>query len=58
VALVEAVDERAERGEAEPTERHEYVPEASHYIQFDRPDVVVRTVRETVEAVRANGDAV
>jgi pimeloyl-ACP methyl ester carboxylesterase len=32
--------------------RHELVPGATHYIQFDRPDVVVRAVREVVEAVR------
>lgn len=33
--------------------RHEYVPDASHYIQFDRPDVVIRVTREVVDAVRA-----
>jgi pimeloyl-ACP methyl ester carboxylesterase len=33
--------------------RHELVPDAGHYIQFDRPDVVVRAVREVVDAVRA-----
>ena len=32
--------------------RHEIVPGASHYIQFDRPDVVIRATREVVEAVR------
>ena len=32
--------------------RHEIVPGASHYIQFDRPAVVVRATREVVEAVR------
>jgi pimeloyl-ACP methyl ester carboxylesterase len=31
--------------------RHEVV-RASHYIQFDRPDVVVRAVRDVVHAVR------
>jgi pimeloyl-ACP methyl ester carboxylesterase len=35
--------------------RHELVPDATHYIQFDRPDVVVRAMREVVEAVRENG---
>lgn len=30
--------------------RHEIVPDASHYIQFDRPDVVIRAVREVVAA--------
>jgi pimeloyl-ACP methyl ester carboxylesterase len=32
--------------------RRELVPGASHYIQFDRPDVVIRAVREVVQAVR------
>jgi pimeloyl-ACP methyl ester carboxylesterase len=32
--------------------RHEMVPDASHYVHFDRPDVVVRAVREVVGAVR------
>ena len=32
--------------------RHELVPDATHYIQFDRPDVVIRATREVVEAVR------
>jgi pimeloyl-ACP methyl ester carboxylesterase len=32
--------------------RHELVPNATHYIQLDRPDVVIRSVREVVEAVR------
>jgi pimeloyl-ACP methyl ester carboxylesterase len=35
--------------------RHEVVPDAGHYIQFDRPDVVIRAVREVVQAVRAPG---
>ncbi|HKH91903.1 MAG TPA: alpha/beta fold hydrolase [Gemmatimonadaceae bacterium] len=33
--------------------RHELVPDATHYIQFDRPDVVIRATREVVDAVRA-----
>ena len=33
--------------------RHELVPDASHYIQFDRPDVVIRATRQVVAAVRA-----
>jgi pimeloyl-ACP methyl ester carboxylesterase len=33
--------------------RREIVPDASHYIQFDRPDVVIRAVREVVARVRA-----
>lgn len=32
--------------------RHELVPDATHYIQFDRPDVVIRVIREVVGAVR------
>ena len=32
--------------------RHELVPDASHYIQFDRSDVVIRAVREVVVAAR------
>jgi len=37
--------------------RHELVSGASHYIQFDRPDVVVRAVREVVDLVRAKHDS-
>ena len=33
--------------------QHEIVPDASHYIQFDRPDVVIAATREVVAAVRA-----
>jgi pimeloyl-ACP methyl ester carboxylesterase len=32
--------------------RHEIVPDASHYIQFDRPDVVIKAVHEVVINVR------
>jgi pimeloyl-ACP methyl ester carboxylesterase len=32
--------------------RHELVRDASHYIQFDRPDVVISAVREVVSRVR------
>lgn len=32
--------------------RHQLVPDATHYIQFDRPDVVIAAVREVVDAVR------
>jgi pimeloyl-ACP methyl ester carboxylesterase len=38
--------------------RHQVVAGASHYIQFDRPDVVVAAVREVVNEVRAGGNAV
>lgn len=30
--------------------RHQLVPDATHYIQFDRPDVVIAAVREVVSA--------
>jgi pimeloyl-ACP methyl ester carboxylesterase len=33
--------------------RHELVPEATHYIQFDKPDVVIAAVKEVVGEVRA-----
>jgi pimeloyl-ACP methyl ester carboxylesterase len=33
--------------------RHELVPDATHYIQFDRPDVVIAAVREVVSDVRS-----
>jgi pimeloyl-ACP methyl ester carboxylesterase len=32
--------------------RHEIVPDASHYIQFDRPDVVIAAVREVAGKIR------
>jgi hypothetical protein len=32
--------------------RHEIVPDASHSIQFDRPDVVIKAVRDVVMDVR------
>jgi hypothetical protein len=32
--------------------RREIVPDASHSIQFDRPDVVIKAVREVVMDVR------
>jgi cell division protein FtsL len=35
--------------------RHEMVTDSSHYIQFDRPDVVIKAVREVVNDVRAKG---
>jgi pimeloyl-ACP methyl ester carboxylesterase len=35
--------------------RHEIVADASHYIQFDRPDVVIRAVREVTDAARRIG---
>lgn len=34
--------------------RQERVPNASHYIQFDRPDVVIGAVRDVVARVRAS----
>lgn len=35
--------------------RHELVPDATHYIHVDRPDVVIRAVREVVGEVRSSG---
>jgi hypothetical protein len=32
--------------------RHELISDASHYIQFDRPDVVIKAVTEVVNDVR------
>jgi pimeloyl-ACP methyl ester carboxylesterase len=37
--------------------RHELVPDATHYIQFDRPDVVIAAVKEVVNDVRTGGAA-
>lgn len=34
--------------------QHQLVPDAGHYIQFDRPDIVIAAVRSVVEKVRAN----
>jgi pimeloyl-ACP methyl ester carboxylesterase len=34
--------------------RHRLVADAGHYIQFDRPDIVVEAVRSVVNDVRAN----
>ncbi len=34
--------------------QHQLVPDAGHYIQFDRPDIVIEAVRSVVEKVRAN----
>jgi pimeloyl-ACP methyl ester carboxylesterase len=36
--------------------RHELVPDATHYIQFDRPDIVIAAVREVVAGVRSSRD--
>ena len=37
--------------------RHELVPDATHYIHVERPDVVIRAVREVVGAVRTGATA-
>jgi pimeloyl-ACP methyl ester carboxylesterase len=34
--------------------RHELVPDATHYIQFDRPDIVIAAVKEVVGEVRSS----
>ncbi|PKQ00367.1 MAG: alpha/beta hydrolase [Alphaproteobacteria bacterium HGW-Alphaproteobacteria-13] len=36
--------------------RQQVVADAGHYIQIDRPDVVIAAVREVVDEVRAGGD--
>jgi pimeloyl-ACP methyl ester carboxylesterase len=33
--------------------QHVVVPDATHYIQFDRPDVVIAAVRAVIDSVRA-----
>jgi pimeloyl-ACP methyl ester carboxylesterase len=35
--------------------RQQTVPDATHYIQFDRPDIVIAAVREVVDTVRDDG---
>lgn len=35
--------------------RQQIVPDATHYIQFDRPDIVVAAVRDVVDTVRGDG---
>ena len=37
--------------------RQQLVPDATHYIQVDRPDVVIAAVREVVDTVRADAQA-
>lgn len=37
--------------------RHELVPDATHYIQFDRPDLVIAAVKEVVNDVRTGAGA-
>jgi len=34
--------------------RQQIVPDATHYIQVDRPEVVIAAVREVVDTVRAD----
>lgn len=36
--------------------QHQLVPDADHYIQFDRPDIVIAAVRSVVEIVQAKRD--
>lgn len=35
--------------------QHQFVDDASHYIQFDRPDIVIDAVRSVIAKVRENG---
>ena len=37
--------------------RHELIDDASHYIQLDRPDVVIRAVQDVVRSVRTERSA-
>lgn len=37
--------------------RHQVVPDASHYIQFDQPQVVIAAVKDVVGQVRADASA-
>lgn len=37
--------------------RHQLVPDSHHYIQFERPDIVIAAVREVVDTVRARPSA-
>jgi hypothetical protein len=37
--------------------RHQLVPDSHHYIQFERPDIVIVAVREVVDSVRARQQA-
>jgi pimeloyl-ACP methyl ester carboxylesterase len=34
--------------------QHKLVPESGHYIQFEKPDVVIAAVRAVIDSVRAN----
>jgi len=34
--------------------QHQLVPESGHYIQFEKPDVVIAAVRAVIDSVRAN----
>lgn len=36
--------------------QHQFISDSQHYIQFDRPDVVIAAVRSVVEKVRVNVD--
>jgi len=35
--------------------QHQLVPDANHYIQFDRPDIVIAAVHSVVEKIRSAG---
>jgi pimeloyl-ACP methyl ester carboxylesterase len=36
--------------------QHQLVPDAGHYIQFDRPDIVIAAVQSVVKQIRENWD--
>jgi pimeloyl-ACP methyl ester carboxylesterase len=46
-------DMQAEEASWSSRGQHELVTDASHYVQFDRPDVVARAIRSVVDSVRA-----
>ena len=47
---------QADRATWSSRSQHRLVPDASHYIQLDRPDVVIASVRSVVDGVRQGPD--
>jgi pimeloyl-ACP methyl ester carboxylesterase len=48
------VDMQNEEASWSSRSQHQLVPESGHYIQFEKPDVVIAAVRSVVDSVRAN----
>jgi pimeloyl-ACP methyl ester carboxylesterase len=48
------VIEAQERLAAESGATHTVVPDSGHYIHVDRPDLVIRSVREVLTAAASN----